>query len=404
MTRIRSHAIHQASYRRKLAPRPKDPYKASLGKGRWIGYLKGEAGSESWCACWRDENGRERQQVVGSVAELTYEAALPLVQREIDQGLRGGGSDARYTVRQACEDYIAHKRKLAGDKAADYASATLEPFVLAHPIATKRLRELRHRDVESWRDGLPSFRTKDQSEDCRKDKPISRKPNTSNRILRILKAALNLAKSRKVIGSDEAWVDVGPFKGKDGRRDVYLDLDQRRALFAECGPDLTQFLLGMLHTAARPNEIRDALVEHFDSKTGTIRFVKYKGTGDPDERVTYLSPAAVALFKEQAKSKTPKAYLFTHGGEKWRRYEWSRELADAVAAANAKIEAKEKRLPTKIVAYTMRHTAISEWLQQGIDIGRVAKAVGTSVKMIEQHYQQFIRTDFVEKLANIQVV
>jgi hypothetical protein len=47
----------------------------------------------------------------------------------------------------------------------------------------------------------------------------------------------------------------------------------------------------------------------------------------------------------------------------------------------------------------MRHTGISEWLGQGIDIGRVAKAVGTSVKMIELHYQQFIKSDFVEKLT-----
>jgi hypothetical protein len=52
----------------------------------------------------------------------------------------------------------------------------------------------------------------------------------------------------------------------------------------------------------------------------------------------------------------------------------------------------------------MRHTAISEWLGQGIDIGRVAKAVGTSVKMIEMHYQRFIKSDFVEKLSLFNVV
>jgi hypothetical protein len=52
----------------------------------------------------------------------------------------------------------------------------------------------------------------------------------------------------------------------------------------------------------------------------------------------------------------------------------------------------------------MRHTAISEWLGQGIDIGARGKAVCSSVKMIEKHYQQLIKFDFIEKLALFNVV
>jgi integrase len=405
MQRIRSHQIHQSSYRRKLPPRPKDAYKTSLGKGRWIGYLKGANGSESWCACWTDDMGTERQRVVGSVAELTYEAALALVQQEIDQGLKGVGSNAHYTIRQACEDYIHNKLTLTGPKAEQSARNTLGPFILAHPIADKKLRELRHRDIEKWRDALPHFRTEEQAKDCRKDKEITRKANTCNRILRIFKATLNLAKSRKVIGSDDAWADIKSFKCKDGKREIYLDLEQRRSLLGASDENLRAFLTAMMYTGARPNEVGDALVEHFDAKTGTIRFVKYKGTGEADERVTHLTLAAVAFFKEQAKNKLPKAFLLTRGGEQWRKSWWCRDLDKAIARSNTNLAAAEKPLlPAGIVAYTMRHTAISEWLQQGIDIGRVAKAVGTSVKMIEEHYQQFIRSDFVDKLSNIKVV
>jgi integrase len=137
-----------------------------------------------------------------------------------------------------------------------------------------------------------------------------------------------------------------------------------------------------------------------------------KGTGVPEERVTYLSAAALSFFKEMAKDKTPKAPLLTELGEKWKRHRWARQIDRAVKRANDKLVADnpdvetedEDKLPTNIVAYTMRHTAISEWLGQGIDIGRVAKAVGTSVKMIEMHYQQFIKSDFVEKLALFNVV
>ncbi len=40
----------------------------------------------------------------------------------------------------------------------------------------------------------------------------------------------------------------------------------------------------------------------------------------------------------------------------------------------------------------------------GVDIGRVAKATGTSVMMIQKHYQKFIPQDFVEKLSHVQMV
>jgi integrase len=386
-----------------VEPRPKDPYKFILGKGRWIGYLKGGNGSESWCACWRDEAGIERQRVVGSVLDLSFDAARALVDKEIKMGLKGGGSDSHYTVHQACEDYIASKETLAGPRAAYNAKNTLKPFVQGHPIANKRLRDLRHRDIEAWQKSLITFRTHAQTRDVRNYKPISRRPNTANRTLRIFKAALNHAKSRKIVATDDAWADIKAFKAKDGQRNVYLDLQHRRILLTASSADLRNFLLAMLYTAARPNEIRDLEVQNFDPTTGTLRIVKYKGTGVPDERVTYLSPGGTAFFREQSKSKTLKGNLLSRDGKKWRLHWWVRDIARAVKRANSVLE-EDKKLPTGIVAYTMRHTAISEWLRQGIDIGRVAKAVGTSVKMIELHYQQFIRPDFVDKLAAINLI
>ena len=77
----------------------------------------------------------------------------------------------------------------------------------------------------------------------------------------------------------------------------------------------------------------------------------------------------------------------------------SENLANA-----ALVQAKTDALPDRIVVYTMRHTAISEWLREGVDIGRVAKATGTSVVMIQKHYQKFIPQDFVERLSHVQVV
>jgi integrase len=422
--RVTNHRIDQLSYRRKCAPRPKDPYKSRLGKGRWIGYLKGEGGSESWCACWIDETGRERQQVVGSVAELSYEDAERLVGQEIDHNLTSA-ADANYTVRRACEDYIENQRNLVGEKAGTYARNILGPFVLALPIADVKLRALRHHHLTSWRDQLPTLRTADKLADQqRREAQIAaweakhaagarvgrrpadylvrkRKPNTCNRVLRTFKAALNFAKAEKHIRSDDAWKDVKGFKkAKDGSRDVFLSVEQRRTLFKYSGGDLRDFLLGNYYPAARPHELRDANAEDFDAATGTLRLTKFKGTGEPKVRRTFLTPDAVAFFKEQSRDKLPKAPLLTRHGERWQRKWWCRDLRNAVKRARAAGE----KLPNGIVAYSMRHAAISEWLSAGVDVARVAKAVGTSIKMIQDHYAQFIREDFVEKLANVKAV
>ena len=96
----------------------------------------------------------------------------------------------------------------------------------------------------------------------------------------------------------------------------------------------------------------------------------------------------------------PKAALLTCNAVPWEKHWWSRELNRALKRARS-AGGDHEPLPLGIVAYTMRHTTISEWLAAGIDIGRVAKAVGTSVVMIEKHYQKFIRADFQDKLSRV---
>lgn len=52
----------------------------------------------------------------------------------------------------------------------------------------------------------------------------------------------------------------------------------------------------------------------------------------------------------------------------------------------------------------MRHSAISEWLQAGVDIATVAKLAGTSVGMIDRNDHKFVKTSVQDKLAAIQAV
>lgn len=64
----------------------------------------------------------------------------------------------------------------------------------------------------------------------------------------------------------------------------------------------------------------------------------------------------------------------------------------------------KRKLPAGVVGYTLRHSAISEWLAAGIDPVTVAKLAGTSVLMIKKHYHKFIRAPVMKKLAAANLV
>jgi hypothetical protein len=51
--------------------------------------------------------------------------------------------------------------------------------------------------------------------------------------------------------------------------------------------------------------------------------------------------------------------------------------------------------------YATRHTFISDALSQGVNIKWLAKYCGTSVAMIEKHYDKYIKSDSEEQLQRL---
>lgn len=108
-------------------------------------------------------------------------------------------------------------------------------------------------------------------------------------------------------------------------------------------------------------------------------------TGKTEARIVPLSTEAFSHFKECAKGKLPSAWLVSRAdGSQWKKEAWRDEI---------KLAAKAAKLPKATVAYTLRHSLITELVRgdrdKGVpplDIFTVAKIAGTSVKMIERHY------------------
>ncbi|MEA3117230.1 MAG: hypothetical protein QOI13_500 [Paraburkholderia sp.] len=69
--------------------------------------------------------------------------------------------------------------------------------------------------------------------------------------------------------------------------------------------------------------------------------------------------------------------LTTEFSQRWNKDSWKKPFKAAAAAAN---------LPSSVVMYSLRHTAISEMIANGIDSFEVARMAGTSTEMIDKHY------------------
>lgn len=403
-TKQKGLSIDQSKVRLALKFR-REPHWHRLSAGGHIGFRKlrpdgGKADVGTWMARWRNaETGERKSAALGAVKDLKYDAAKAKAEAwflQCADGLVKVG-----TVSEACRKYVEDRRKVKGDSAADAAATVFNAHVHSHKLGAKMLDKLRMTDIEEWRDSLVG------------DK---RAKNSCNRSLRTFKAAMNFARKRKLIpAGHRPWEDVEAFGGKDAEdkmREVnYLVLEQRRLLLEYCSEDGGNFLKAMLHTAARPQEMRDATVADFDARQGVLKFSHYKGKGAKRRVRTFrLGADALKFFTKMVKDKTPLAPLMSQAGFKWERHQWRRAIQASIKAANEKLRKDdpaikdEKLLPTGIVAYTMRHCAISDWLEAGEDVARVAKDAGTSIMMIDKYYDSHIRTTIESKRSNVKII
>ena len=93
---------------------------------------------------------------------------------------------------------------------------------------------------------------------------------TANRILTVLKAALNHAWREGKASSDEAWRRVAPFREADSARVRYLNADECRRLINACPEPLRGIVRGALLTGARYGELTRMRVSDFHHNSGTL--------------------------------------------------------------------------------------------------------------------------------------
>jgi integrase len=209
-----------------------------------------------------------------------------------------------------------------------------------------------------------------------------------------LRAALNLARDDGHTTSDSAWkVKLRPVKDADGRRDVYLDLAQRRALIAKAPSDLAALLRELSLVPLRPGAMAALVAGNFDKRLSTLTVGKDKH--GQDRKIT-LPKDTAAFFGEQCKDKLPAAPLLARAdGTAWSKDSWKYPFTDAVVAAE---------LPAAATAYALRHSTITDLIAlHRLDTLTVAQLSGTSLQMIEKHYGHFLCDHAAKALASLTI-
>lgn len=297
-------------------------------------------------------------------------------------GLTHSGDEA--TVEAACKMYVEDRRRQKGEACAHDAHRRFERTVYGalkkdgkvkyapNAIAGIPLAKLKTRQLRDWLHGLKISKA------------------AANRTLTALKAALNLAVSERLVSADRAqeWRSVERFENAERKRDLYLDLKQRRALVGGCKDAVHDLAEAVALTGCRAGELTSALRSQFDARTKTLRV-----SGKTGPREIPLSDTAVKLFKRLSQSKLPGAYLLTRDdGKPWGHSDWDKLIRDA---------AKKAKLPEGVCLYTLRHSFITAALLDGMSTLEVARLVGTSLPMIEKHYGHLAVSSAREKLSQV---
>lgn len=368
--------LSKVSDRTRLKPR-RDPYWHKVRTGCYLGFRKMTATSDGqWSARCRDDlSGKQDYRTLGDFSDMPshqrFDKAIAAAE-EWFAHLNKGGSTEVITVAVACSRYVRHLAESSGVSAAKDAEMRFKRWVYSDAkFAGTELGKLRPEQVETWRRTLKTTptRTPGGIEKTRSDSAL-------NRDMTPLRAALNKAFDDGLVTTDFAWRSkLVPIKNADQRRDIYLDRDQRNALIASADADFADFLRGLAMLPLRPGALAALTTASFDRRLDTLTVGKDKQGKD---RKVPLPPETGAFLKSLCRDKVGSAPLFSRAdGSAWNKDAWKHPMRRAVEAA---------KVPEKAVAYSLRHSAITDLIHHGLDTLTVAQMSGTSVAMIEKHY------------------
>lgn len=368
-----------------------EPHWQRLHVGCFVGYRPSKRGGKgTWFGRALDpDTGKYRRKALGHYGTLSGHDVFAQAKRDAEEwadAVESGGTRVEKieTVAEACHAYLK-------SRPGSIAKGVFRRHVLADPIARIKLEKLRRHHVREWRKRLEEAPALVSRNKHGEKKTKQRAKSTINRDMVPLRAALGAVLSPGAPGTDAAWQEaLRPHRGADGRRDLYVDLQQRKRMLAAVPGEAAPLVRALCLLPLRPGAVAALRARDFDKRTRGLTIGKDKN-GLP-RQITV--PQVLAEFlEEQVQGKLPDASLFQRRNNRaWDKDSWKIPIRAAVAAA---------KLPSGVSAYTLRHSVITDLIRSGLPILTVAQLAGTSVVMIEKHYGHLLRDDAEVALARL---
>src|SRR5499427_2295052 len=337
--------------------------RARLKRGRqphWQALVEGRV-HLGW-QCWKGEpvgrwllrryigNGKYRVQALGRADDaarpdgadvLSFEQAKAKAHAMVaGPNGNGNGPIVCLTVRQAMHRYIDYKHQ-KGQPVGDLISRsgvhilpTLGDLVVSE-LSAEQLRRWLHLMAHSpaqrrAKGGKPQYRSEPTTDEEHRQRRAS-----ANRVLTMLKAALNHAYDEGHVASRDAWGRrLAPFEKVDVARVRYLTVAEAERLMNACEPDFRALVRAGLETGCRYGELIRLEVCDFNPDASTLA-IRQSKSGKP--RHVVLTEQGAAFFRRHCAGRSGHELMFRHGdGGAWQRSEQARPMAEACARAKIK--------------------------------------------------------------------
>jgi len=396
--RVKDANLDTRAARSRLKPRH-EPYWRAIEPGRSIGYRKGDRGGVWKARLMRDDAsyvfktlGRADDMLDADGAEILSFSQAQAKAREwfaaVARGDAGLSADAGpYTVGHALDDYLA-AYKAGGTKGGGRALADTRRAIEAHirpalgAIPCDRLTTAR---IEKWFHDLAASPARRRARPGKQPKPrpaptdpdaLRRRRATANRVLTVLKAALNRAWRAGRVPSDAAWRKVAPFHHVDTPVVRYLTEAESARLVNACPEDFRQLVRAALLTGCRYGELVRLRAADFNPDAGTLA-VRQSKSGKA--RHVILTDEARTFFEDATAGRDGHELVFKRAdGEPWGKSHQQRPLTAACERA---------KISPPISFHVLRHTHGSILAMRGVPLPVIAKQLGHSdTRMTERHY------------------
>lgn len=418
-----TYSIETRNARKSLKSRT-SPYWKKFGKGFYIGYRKNKSSS-----AWMVRRFIEGEYVIRRLAETddqqkangfdilsfdqarkkanNYEDVLEQVEPDIHPAL--------FTVTQAVTEYLEWFK--TNRKSYDTTKAVCDTHIIP-ALGHYPVTQLTTARINKWLNGIatahpmtptgnpkPPFSVKRDTGERNNGRvvyefePVAhsewtdemkrKRKSSANRILTILRAALNYAWRNDGAYDRGAWQKVKPFENVDAPKVSYLTAEEAAELIQVASDDFKSMAKAALLTGCRYGELTRLKVRDFE---GDQIYVEISKNGK--DRHVPLNPDGQKFFAGLARDKNRDDFLITHlDGSAWKKSHQTRPMKEACEQAAIEV----------VGIHVLRHTYATLLLRskdgQGVSIRHVAALIGDSVATCEKYYGHVVQEDLQSEVT-----